>query len=70
MEETYTQVPVFTFPSLLTRQQRAWVALYSLSTGRPDRAEILKQNAITEADLAEFIDSWLRLRSRIAMRAY
>lgn len=67
MQETFTQIPVFTAPSLLTREQRAWVALYSLSTGRADRSEILQQNAVTEADLAEFIDSWLRLRSRTAL---
>ncbi|MBX0289545.1 hypothetical protein K3G63_03800 [Hymenobacter sp. HSC-4F20] len=68
MKETFTQFPVFTGASFLTRQQRAWVALYSLSAGRSDRSEILRQNAVTEADLAEFIDSWLRLRSRTAMR--
>ncbi|WP_139921801.1 hypothetical protein [Hymenobacter sp. DG01] len=61
---------MFTRFSLLTRQQRAWVALYSLSAGCANRAEILEQNEVTEADLAEFIDSWLRLRSRTAMRSY
>lgn len=70
MKETFTKLSVFSRFSLLTRQQRAWVALYSLSTGCTNRAEILEQNAVTEADLTEFIDSWLRLRSRTAMRNY
>ncbi|WP_188558441.1 hypothetical protein [Hymenobacter glacieicola] len=66
---TLTATP-FILPATttLTRQQRAWVALYSLDAGRPDRAAVLQQNSVTEADLAEFVDSWLRLRRRATLR--
>ncbi|TGE28496.1 hypothetical protein [Hymenobacter metallicola] len=48
----------------LPRKHRAWIALYALEGCEQDRAEILRINNVTEADLAEFEESWLRLRCR------
>ncbi|WP_139921803.1 hypothetical protein [Hymenobacter sp. DG01] len=53
-----------TIPAL-SRRQRAWIALYSLDAGHRDRAAVLRQNNITEADLAEFEESWLQMRCRL-----
>lgn len=53
----------------LSRRHRAWIALYSLDAGRQDRAEILRQNSVTEADLAEFFESWYQMRSRTTSMA-
>ncbi|TGE24279.1 hypothetical protein E5K00_03430 [Hymenobacter aquaticus] len=49
---------------LLPRKHRAWIALYALEGCEQDRAEILRTNDVTEADLVEFEESWLRLRCR------
>ncbi|MCB2377104.1 hypothetical protein LGH70_05895 [Hymenobacter sp. BT635] len=49
---------------VLPRKHRAWIALYALEGCEQDRAEILRINDVTEADLAEFEESWLRLRCR------
>ncbi|UOQ77322.1 hypothetical protein MUN84_00925 [Hymenobacter sp. 5516J-16] len=66
---TSTSTPlILPATSTLTRQQRAWIALYSLEAGRHDRTAVLQQNSVTEADLAEFVDSWLRLRRRATLR--
>lgn len=54
--------------TLLTSQQRAWVALYTLQAGLGTRAEVLRQNAITEADLADSVTSWMQLQTRARMR--
>lgn len=62
-----TQNPTIT-TTLLTSQQRAWVALYTLQAGLGTRADVLRQNAITEADLADSVDSWMQLRIRSRMR--
>lgn len=51
-------------PIGLSRQHRAWVALYALDANERPRAEILRINEVTEADLAEFEASWLQLRCR------
>lgn len=48
----------------MSRRHRAWIALYSLDATHCDRAEILRQNCVTEADLSEFFESWFQLRSR------
>ncbi|GAB2467723.1 hypothetical protein GCM10011375_31110 [Hymenobacter qilianensis] len=50
--------------SVLTRQHRAWVALYALHAGQGPRANVLRTNEVTEADLLEFEDSWRKLRRR------
>lgn len=50
---------------VLSRRQRAWIALYSLDAGHRDRAAVLQQNNVTEADLAEFEESWLQMRCRL-----
>ncbi|MBB4601877.1 MULTISPECIES: hypothetical protein [Hymenobacter] len=49
----------------LSRRQRTWIALYSLDAGHRDRAEVLQQNNVTEADLTEFEESWLQMRCRL-----
>ncbi|MCB2410562.1 hypothetical protein [Hymenobacter lucidus] len=49
---------------LLPRKHRAWIALYALEDCEQNRAAILRVNDVTEADLAEFEESWLRLRCR------
>lgn len=49
-------------PSGLSRQHRAWVALYSLHNDVTDRQQVLLQNNITEADLVEHSESWQQLR--------
>lgn len=54
-----------TSTTALTRRQRAWVALYSLDASHRDRAEVLAQNDITEADLLEFEESWLQMRCQM-----
>ena len=51
-------------PNGLSRQYRAWIALYALDANERPRAEILRINDVTEADLAEFEASWLQLRCR------
>lgn len=51
-------------PNPLTRRQRAWIALYSLTEPTPDRLEILRLNEVTEADLREHELSWRRLCER------
>ena len=50
--------------SHLSRRHRAWIALYSLESRQQGRADILQLNQVTEADLAEFRESWLKLRCR------
>ncbi|OUJ74903.1 hypothetical protein [Hymenobacter crusticola] len=50
--------------SKLSRQHRAWIALYSLYSGEWNLADALRLNEVTEADLAEFEASWMRLRFR------
>ncbi|WBO86174.1 hypothetical protein [Hymenobacter yonginensis] len=52
----------------LSRQHRAWVALYSLQTSFLSRRDVLAQNNVTEADLAAHTPGWLRLQERIALR--
>ncbi|UPL50999.1 hypothetical protein [Hymenobacter sublimis] len=54
-----------TCATTLTRRQRAWIALYSLDAGHRDRAEVLAQNDITEADLLEYEESWLQMRCQL-----
>lgn len=51
-------------PSSLSRQYRTWIALYALDANERPRADILRINEVTEADLAEFEASWLQLRCR------
>ncbi|MBC6611486.1 hypothetical protein H8B15_11155 [Hymenobacter sp. BT507] len=51
-------------PSSLSRQYRAWIALYALDANERPRADILRINEVTEADLDEFEASWLQLRCR------
>lgn len=53
-----------TAPGGLSRQYRAWIALYALDANERPRAEILRINEVTETDLAEFEASWLQLRRR------
>ncbi|GAB3294018.1 hypothetical protein GCM10027348_14520 [Hymenobacter tenuis] len=69
MNETFTSIPIFIKATTLTRQQRVWVALYSLNCAGAgaNRSDVLLQNSITEADMAEFSDSWLQFRSRVSM---
>jgi hypothetical protein len=50
--------------SKLSRQHRAWIALYALYSGGWNLADALRLNEVTQADLAEFEASWLRLRFR------
>lgn len=50
--------------TVLTRRHRTWVALYALAAGQGPRAEILRLNEVTEADLLEFEQSWRQLRRR------
>ncbi|MBD2716640.1 hypothetical protein KBK19_16470 [Microvirga sp. STR05] len=52
--------------SPLSRQHRAWIALYSLDSYHRKREEVLRVNDITEEDLQEFEESWLKLRCRPA----
>jgi hypothetical protein len=40
------------------------VALYALADGQSPRAEVLRVNEVTEADLVEFEESWRQLRRR------
>lgn len=51
-------------PVSLNRQHRAWIALYSLDSSLQDRATVLEQNNVTEADLSEFFESWFQFRCR------
>lgn len=66
--------PAFCTPSVsspnvgLSRQHRAWVALYSLQTGFLSRREVLAQNNVTEDDLAANRSGWLRLQEQNALR--
>lgn len=49
----------------LSRQHRTWIALYSLESRQQEqreRTKILQLNQVTEADLVEFEESWLKLR--------
>jgi len=52
--------------SPLSRQHRAWIALYSLDSRHYNRRYtqdyVLSVNNVTPEDLAEFEDSWLKLR--------
>jgi hypothetical protein len=48
----------------LSRKQRALVALYTLDAGHQSREEILRLNNVSEADLAQYEEEWLRLRCR------
>ncbi|MCR5890055.1 hypothetical protein LRS06_20215 [Hymenobacter sp. J193] len=48
----------------LTRQQRAWVALYSVAAGDKPLPQILEENDVTEADLREHEESWRTMRAR------
>ncbi|MBO0358687.1 hypothetical protein J0X19_12080 [Hymenobacter sp. BT186] len=54
--------------SPLSRRDRAWIALYSLDNRHYNRnynqQYVLWANNVTEQDLAEFEDSWLKLRCR------
>ncbi|MGY2132471.1 hypothetical protein ACW9KT_09595 [Hymenobacter sp. HD11105] len=50
--------------TVLTRRHRTWVALYALAAGQSPRAEVLRANEVTEADLVEFEESWRQLRRR------
>jgi hypothetical protein len=50
--------------SRLSRRHRAWIAFYSLESRQQERAQILRLNQVTEADLVEFEESWLKLRCR------
>ena len=50
--------------SPLSRQQRAWIALYSLVDHPDDRPHILRLNDVTEEDLLEFEESWRLLLGR------
>lgn len=52
----------------LSRQHRAWVALYSLKTDFLSRREVLAQNDVTEADLAAHMSGWLRLQVQHTLR--
>jgi hypothetical protein len=56
-------VPTVDLP-VLPRKHRAWIALYALEDSEHNRAEIMRINDVTEADLAEFEEGWLRLRCR------
>lgn len=52
----------------LSRQHRAWIALYALQIAPVYRNQVLVQNNVTETDLAEFLDSWLHLKERHQLR--
>lgn len=66
MTTSVLSYPVSTIPApTLSREQRAWIALYSLDAGHRDRGEVLRQNKVTEADLLEFEESWLQMRCRL-----
>jgi hypothetical protein len=53
----------------LSRRDRTWIALYSLDSRhynhRYSRAQVLAVNNITEKDLVEFEDSWLKMRCQM-----
>jgi len=46
----------------LSRQHRAWIALYSLELNEQTCANILQLNQVTEEDLTVFRPSWLKMR--------
>ncbi|GAA4008954.1 hypothetical protein GCM10022408_21360 [Hymenobacter fastidiosus] len=48
----------------LSRKHRALVALYTLDASQQPREEILRLNNVSEADVAEHEEEWLRLRCR------
>lgn len=50
----------------LSRQHRAWVALYSLEANEQTRAHILRVNEVTEDDLIAFRPSWLKMRRSVS----
>lgn len=52
-----------------SRRHRAWIALYTLDAMHCDRAAVLRQNNVTEADLAEFFESWFQMRNRTTLLA-
>lgn len=58
--------PISSPSSSLSRQHRAWIALYSLDSYHRKREEVLRLNDVTEEDLQEFEESWLKLRCRPA----
>lgn len=71
MMASYTSADAFSSPdsgssksSRLSRQHRAWIALYALYSGQWTLADALRLNEVTESDLVEFEASWMRLRSR------
>ena len=49
----------------LSLRHRAWIALYSIANSPVNRAEILRINNVTETDLAEYEESWCRMRRRV-----
>ena len=51
-------------PSELSRQHRAWIALYALEANEQTRADILRLNQVTEEDLTAFRASWLKMRRK------
>jgi hypothetical protein len=46
----------------LSRQHRAWIALYSLQNADVDRNQVLIQNNVTEKDLLDYWESWQQMR--------
>lgn len=50
--------------SSLSRQHRAWIALYSLQMASWKRNEVLEQNNITESDLTHYQESWFKMQVR------
>ena len=56
-------------PSELSRQHRAWIALYALEANEQTRADILRLNQVTEEDLTAFRASWLKMRRGAAPAA-
>ena len=54
--------PLASDATKLSRQHRAWIALYALYSGQWSLADALRLNDVTEADLVEFEASWARLR--------
>lgn len=52
----------------MSRQHRAWVALYSLQIGLLSRNEVLAHYNVTETDLVDYLDSWLYLKVKHQLR--
>ncbi|RSK33128.1 hypothetical protein [Hymenobacter metallilatus] len=53
--------------STLSRQHRAWIALYSLQMATSHRNQVLAQNNVTESDLVEYQESWVKMQVRRGM---